>query len=88
MPALPGLNAIAPPQLARLIGTPDAPAVLDVRIAADVEQTATGIRQVWFNRCDSCGGEWGFRFSRVHRVNDAEWNADESSRNDETNGGR
>lgn len=35
MPALPGPNAIAPPQLARLIGTPDAPAVLDVRIEAD-----------------------------------------------------
>ncbi len=28
---MPGPTTIAPPQLARLIGTPDAPALIDVR---------------------------------------------------------
>jgi rhodanese-related sulfurtransferase len=37
MSALPGPNAITPQQLARLVGTPDAPAVIDLRIAADFD---------------------------------------------------
>ncbi|MGL6211596.1 MAG: chromate resistance protein ChrB domain-containing protein [Paracoccaceae bacterium] len=32
---MPGPNAISPAQLARLIGTPDAPAIIDVRMAED-----------------------------------------------------
>jgi rhodanese-related sulfurtransferase len=35
MPALPGHNAISPPQLARLVGTPDAPIIIDLRIEPD-----------------------------------------------------
>lgn len=34
---MPGPNAISPAQLARLIGTPDAPALIDVRVAQDHE---------------------------------------------------
>jgi rhodanese-related sulfurtransferase len=37
MPALPGPTTIAPPQLARLIGTPDAPEVIDLRVDADFD---------------------------------------------------
>lgn len=49
---MPGLNLISPAQLARLPGTPDDPAIIDVRPAAGMTAVIPGARRVPFDRFD------------------------------------